>query len=121
MFAQGSTSLHARRIARFMLVWLWLVMGVAVASPLVQPVAMTTVCTGEGMLQTVAVLDDGSPAPASAHLDCPLCVPLSAPPPPAVMAPLPPPLPTERHALMAQALRQTAAALPWQARAPPTL
>jgi hypothetical protein len=114
-----SAPLHLRRVARFMLVWLGLVLGAAVASPLVHPQAMTMVCTAAGGLTWVPMSDDGSPAQASSHLDCPLCVPISAPPPAAVLAPLPPSLPTARIAPVAAPTLQLAKVQPWQARAPP--
>jgi hypothetical protein len=67
-------------IARLVLVWFALSLGVAIASPLVKPHGVQLICTGAAM-KMVVVGDDGQ-APAPAHtLDCPLCASISAPPP----------------------------------------
>ncbi|MGZ5194861.1 MAG: hypothetical protein ACXWJM_06365 [Ramlibacter sp.] len=71
---------HATFLARLVLAWFALTLGVAIASPLVNPQAMELVCSGAGVLKLV-VKADGGTAPASGHtLDCPLCASFSAPP-----------------------------------------
>lgn len=71
---------HAHRLARYVLVWFVLSLGVAIASPIVQPQAMELVCSAAGAVKLVKTGDDGQPS--AAHLlDCPLCLPASAPPP----------------------------------------
>jgi hypothetical protein len=72
---------NAKLIARFMLVWFALSIGVAIASPMVKPQGMQLVCSGNGSMKVV-VTDDNGKAPTSSHsLDCPLCASISAPPP----------------------------------------
>jgi hypothetical protein len=74
---------HAHLLARFVLVWFALSIGVAIASPLVKPQGMDLICTGMGMMKLQAAQpDDGSPDLSPLTLDCPLCAHLNAPPPP---------------------------------------
>lgn len=73
---------EARAIIRWMLAWFVLSIGVAVAAPVVQPQAMSLVCSANGSV-LVLTADDGTVAPAqsSSHtLDCVLCLPAGAPP-----------------------------------------
>lgn len=67
-------------LARWVLVWFVLAMGVAVAAPTVQPLTLSSVCSAAGS----GVADDGVPdgaAAASHHtMQCVLCLGLSAPP-----------------------------------------
>ncbi len=72
---------NAHLIARFMLVWFALSIGVAMASPLVKPQAMTLICSGAGMMMVVLNADDDSQQTSGTTLDCPLCATSSAPPP----------------------------------------
>jgi predicted short-subunit dehydrogenase-like oxidoreductase (DUF2520 family) len=73
---------NAHRIARFVLVWFALSIGVAVASPIVKPQAMELICSGAGMVKMLVKTDDGGSKEVSLHtLDCPLCATSSAPPP----------------------------------------
>ena len=72
---------NTRHIVRLVLAWFVLSLGVAVASPMVNPQAMDLVCTSGGAMKLVVVGDDDSPTASSSHtLDCPLCANLSAPP-----------------------------------------
>lgn len=72
---------NAKLIARFVLVWFVLSIGVAIASPMVKPQAMQLVCTNAGAVKVIVAGDDGK-VPASSHtLDCPLCASIGAPPP----------------------------------------
>ncbi len=72
---------NAKLIARFVLLWFALSIGVAVASPLVNPQGMQLICSGAGSMKVVLAGDTGK-APVSSHtLDCPLCASISAPPP----------------------------------------
>lgn len=76
---------QARSFARLVLAWFALTLGVAVASPLLQPQSLQLVCTGSGAMQLVVKSGD-SDAPAATHtLECPLCAAV-APPPPVVQA-----------------------------------
>jgi hypothetical protein len=71
---------HATFLARLVLAWFALTLGVAIAAPMVNPQSMELVCSGAGAVKLVVKSDTGT-APASGHtLDCPLCVSFSAPP-----------------------------------------
>jgi hypothetical protein len=72
---------NAHSIARFVLVWFALTIGVAIASPIVNPQAMQLVCSASGGTKVLVANDDGSPAVASHTLHCPLCAGVGAPPP----------------------------------------
>ncbi len=73
---------NARLIARFVLVWFALSIGVAIASPAIQPQKLQLVCSAAGAVKIVADAgDDGTGTPLPHTLDCPLCAVLSAPPP----------------------------------------
>ena len=74
---------NAHLLARFVLVWFALSIGVAIASPLVKPRAMQVICSGSGAMKLVIQTDDGGQEVAGLTLDCPLCATSSAPPPPA--------------------------------------
>lgn len=77
---------NAKLIARFVLVWFALSIGVAIASPIVKPQAMQLICSGAGAMKVVATGNDGK-VPATSHtLDCPLCASVSAPPPMELLA-----------------------------------
>jgi hypothetical protein len=68
--------------ARLMWVWFALALGVAAASPLVQPRAMQLVCSAEGAVKLLVDTGEGLAEAAPAHpLDCALCLLASAPPP----------------------------------------
>ena len=73
---------NAQLIARFVLVWFALSIGVAIASPLVNPQGMQLVCSGSGSMKVISMDASGKTTPATSHsLDCPLCASISAPPP----------------------------------------
>lgn len=75
---------QARFLARLVLAWFVLAIGVAVASPVVQPKGLELVCSG-GTMTLLVEADDGGRPVASHTFDCPLCASV-APPPPAVLA-----------------------------------
>jgi hypothetical protein len=77
---------HAKLIARFMLVWFALSIGVAIASPMVKPQGMQLVCSGAGVMKVIVAGEDGKASSISHTLDCPLCASISAPPPMAFAA-----------------------------------
>jgi hypothetical protein len=112
---------RAHLLARLVLVWFALSIGVAVAAPLVNPQAMELICSGSGAMKVLVKTDDGAKEVSSASLDCPLCASIGAPPPVARAAAEPDqalghvlaPIPAARIASL------TAAPLP--ARGPPTL
>jgi hypothetical protein len=71
---------HAIHITRFVLVWFALSVGVAIASPVVNPKGIEMVCSSSGMMKMVVQGEDGGEA-SSLTMDCPLCAAVSAPPP----------------------------------------
>ena len=72
---------NAKRIARFMLVWFVLSIGVAIASPMVKPQGLQSVCSGATAMKLVLADDDGQAPSFTRTLDCPLCASIGAPPP----------------------------------------
>ena len=70
---------RARRIARLVLAWFALSLGVAIAAPLVKPANIEVVCSGSGALKLL-VKGDAGPASSTHTLDCPMCAGLAAPP-----------------------------------------
>ncbi|MBV7542994.1 DUF2946 family protein [Acidovorax sp. sic0104] len=77
-----------RWLARCVLAWFVVSIGVAVASPLVSPQAMELICSGSGAIKLLVKTDDGVQEVTSHALDCPLCAHVGAPPP-AAQGPLP--------------------------------
>lgn len=73
---------QARALIRWMLACFVLAVGVAVAAPVVNPLALSLVCSAGGSVKLLAADDAGSGAPvAMAHtLDCVMCLPGGAPP-----------------------------------------
>lgn len=113
---------NAHLIARFVLVWFALSVGVAVASPLVKPQAMELICSSAGVMKVVFTTDDGGRDAASPALDCPLCAATSAPPPPfARLTAGPAQPPAYRLQVMAAAPLAVLTAAPLPARGPPAL
>lgn len=69
-------------LARLILAWLLLALGVAMASPVVSPKTMMLVCTSGNMPSMVMLDADGDVvSPSHASLDCPACLALTLPPP----------------------------------------
>ena len=71
---------NAHYIARFMLVWFALYVGVAIASPLVSPKSTQLVCSASGTMKVVSSTGDAGEPSSSHTLDCPLCAGVGAPP-----------------------------------------
>lgn len=109
-------------LARLLLAWFVLTLGVAGASPIVHPKAMELVCSVGGSMKIVVAGEDGQSAEMGQHtLDCSLCL-ATAVPFPLTIAPL------EVVQPLAHALRPLVAAhiaalvgAPLPARGPPTL
>ena len=110
---------RARHLVRWMLAWFVLSLGVAAASPLVQPQAIDIVCSAAGQLKTGLLTDDGAVELGGAQLDCALCLAASAPPPAPFVAPRPPRLPAPAWATAGAPPLPLAAAWRWHARGPP--
>ena len=73
---------NAHLIARFVLVWFALSLGVAIASPMVSPQSLQLVCSGSGSMKVISIDAAGKSTTTVSHtLDCPLCASISAPPP----------------------------------------
>lgn len=69
-------------LARLVLAWFVLSLGVAAASPLVKPQALERVCgTGTSAKLVVLNTDDLSIAASHHVLDCPACLAATLPPP----------------------------------------
>lgn len=108
-------------IGRWVLLWFVLSLGVAVASPIVNPQAMELVCSGAGSIKVVVHTEDGAQEMGASHMDCPLCVLTGAPPPTVSAASFDLPLPLGRVVQPIPAARLAAAtAAPLPARGPPT-
>ena len=110
---------HAHYLARLVLAWFVLSIGVAVASPLVAPKSMELVCTTTGAAKLVAQGEDDTQA--SNHLlDCPLCV-IAGAPPTQVGTPLTQPSPLSHALHPIEAARiASATAPPLPSRGPPS-
>lgn len=112
---------HAHVLARLVLVWFALALGVAIASPLVNPQSIELVCASGGAMKLIIKGDDGGQVTSSHTLDCPMCMTAAAPPPLAtqlVQAPS-----TLVHALRPLAADHIASrsAAPLPPRGPPAL
>jgi hypothetical protein len=79
------TFLHTLRstpwLAKLALLWFALTLGVAVASPMVNPQEELIICTSAGMVKVMLNADGSISTEASGELSCPLCVVGSAAPP----------------------------------------
>ncbi len=72
---------NAAFLARLVLAWFALSLGVAIASPVVKPQSIELICSGAGVVKLLSQGDDGG-KPAGPHtLDCPMCAPTAAPGP----------------------------------------
>jgi len=112
---------NANYLARFMLVWFALYLGVAIASPLVNPQGTQLVCSASGTMKVVSATGDAGAPNSGNTLDCPLCAGVGAPPPLDLVA-------FDATSPLAYALQSiasahiaTATAAPPPARGPPTL
>ncbi|MBB1603915.1 hypothetical protein [Variovorax sp. UMC13] len=94
-------------------------LGVAAASPLLQPQALELVCASTGAVKMVVHTADGVQELGAGHLDCPLCLPGGAPPHAASEALATAPLPRGRLSRSVEATRVALAAAPLPARGPP--
>jgi hypothetical protein len=71
---------NAHLIARFVLVWFALSIGVAIASPIVKPQSMEVICSGSGVMKLLVKSDEGSKVVSLHTPDCSLCASAYAPP-----------------------------------------
>jgi hypothetical protein len=90
---------NAHLLARLVLVWFVLFVGVSVASPMVSPQSSQMVCSAMGGMKMVSADDGvnggangdadggaGDTVKLSSNMDCPLCAQFSAPPSPVVFS-----------------------------------
>ena len=114
----ATRTLSALRL--WVLAWFMASMGVAIASPLVNPQSIEVICSGAGTIKLLVQTDDGTVEMSATGMDCPLCATPGAPPPAPAASILP------RHSLAhavqpVEAARIAAAtAAPLPARGPPT-
>jgi hypothetical protein len=71
---------RATTLARWVLLGFVLSLGVAIASPILNPQATQLICSGTGVMKIVVTSADGSTEVASQSMDCPLCASIIAPP-----------------------------------------
>ena len=100
--------MHALRrstlIARLVVAWFVLTLGVAISSPIVNPQGIQSVCA-DGGVKTI-VVEEGAEQDAGHHtLDCPMCLTASILPPP-VSARLAEPQPLMHALQLATAARR---------------
>jgi predicted secreted protein len=70
---------RAQSFARLVLAWFVLSIGVAIASPVVNPQSTQLICTGSGVMKVLTTTADGVQEETSQSMDCPLCASLGAP------------------------------------------
>lgn len=106
------------RLRIWIAAWFLLGMGIAMASPIVQPRAMQLICSGAGAVKFLVQSPSSGTADAS-DMDCPLCLlPAVAPDP--TPARLPTLLPVAKVPVPAASLRiHSSTADPPPARGPP--
>jgi hypothetical protein len=72
---------RARFLARLVLAWFALSLGVAIAAPLVKPAGIEVICSGGGTIKLLVKGEPDGGKPTSHKLECPLCASIAAPPP----------------------------------------
>lgn len=104
----------------WVLAWFMASMGVAIASPLVNPQSIEVICSGAGTIKLLVQTDDGMVEMSATGMDCPLCATPGAPPPAPAASILP--LHPLAHAVQPVEVARVAAATaaPLPARGPPT-
>lgn len=111
---------NAQLLARFVLVWFALSVGVAIASPLVQPKSMQLVCSAAGAITVQFDQADGDISASQANtLDCPLCAAAGAPPPQVALQVLAPMGLTYALQIPTDAQRTVRTGAPFPPRGPP--
>jgi hypothetical protein len=67
-----------KTLARLVLAWFVLMLGIAIASPIVAPKTMEMVCSDGGPMKLIVVDQSGDVTAAGQHtLDCAMCLPAS--------------------------------------------
>lgn len=120
------TLMHTLRnspwLAKLALLWFALTLGVAVASPMVNPQEELIICTSAGMVKVKLHADGSISTAASSELSCPLCVVGSTAPPAFVrLQPAPAPALAYVQPDIASVQVTASTAVPPPSRGPPTL
>ena len=68
-------------LSRLVLAWFMLTFGVAVAAPVIAPQTLVLLCSHEGSKAVVLDADGQLVTAETPGIDCPLCLPATAPPP----------------------------------------
>lgn len=71
---------RATALAHWVLLGFVLSLGVAIASPIVNPQSTQLICSASGGMKVIVTTADGSAEVAGQSMDCPLCVSIIAPP-----------------------------------------
>jgi hypothetical protein len=82
-----TTTTKLRRLARLVLVWYVLFVGVSVLASTLQPKTMDVVCSSMGLMKLV-VQGEGNDSALPASMDCPLCAHATPTLPPPTVADL---------------------------------
>ena len=107
-------------LAKLALLWFALTLGVAVASPMVNPQPELVICTSAGMVKVIIHADGSLSTEPSSEAQCPLCVLGSAAPPAfAALQPAPMPAQTGVKPGMATLVIAASTAAPPPSRGPP--
>ncbi|MEO8542621.1 MAG: DUF2946 family protein [Betaproteobacteria bacterium] len=108
-----------RKLARLVLAWFMLALGVAVATPLVKPQSWKLVCSASGSVKLLNIGDDGTVQVGGHQLECPLCWLTAAPPPDMRLALLPQSVLQPARMPVPRGLVAVRVAPPMPARGPP--
>jgi hypothetical protein len=65
---------NAHHLARFVLVWFVLTLGVAIASPVVHPRALELICSDAGVIKLVVQGEADGGLVKNHTLECPMCI-----------------------------------------------
>ena len=76
-----TTARSHKLFARLVLVLFALFIGVAIASPILNPTETQMVCSSAGGMKMVASGEEGADVKLPAKMDCPLCAPVLVPVP----------------------------------------
>jgi hypothetical protein len=115
---------QARFLARLVLAWFALSLGVAIASPLVNPQSMELVCASGGAMKLIVKNADGGEPGEQARghtLDCPLCASVALLPPVISVASDQPSAQVQTQPADPDAIIVARAAAPLPPRGPPSI
>jgi hypothetical protein len=110
---------RSRTLARLVLAWFVFAMGMAVAAPALQPVALGGICSASATADGTSPPDGSAAAGAHHGLQCVLCLAAGAPPSTPLATSLDFSGATDQGAVRDQMLVLAVRQSPWVARAPP--